>query len=750
MKRQLLITFALFLFSFNPLIAQQVQFQKSFQVPGSYDAFCMQEVTTECCNEGATLGYIIITDSYALIKTDLAGNILWSKQFTYPYNYADNSQSLETVFYGGFSDYVQVTSDCGFLIAGSVVDSNGRLNYNLIKTDMSGNLEWNKQYIPPVSDSLFNCIYDVFDFGDYWGKVGVKARQTDDNGYIILGQVNSKTSNLTHFQMIKTNSTGDVEWTKYYDGNIFKNSFYFYNDAYSNIYDIELAGSGPSKGFILLGQVIDSTEWNDYYVLIRTDSMGNVMWSKKYLTEKEYEPEAGVAIKQTKDNGFVITGLGKNDVETIVFKTDSVGTVKWFNRYYICSGTTELIEGNSIKQTYDGGYIIGCSHTSSGPYYEALLLKIDSIGTIQWLMSYQRLPHDTLRNNVGEACSAIQTLDSGYAFCGSIGFESYTNILFVKTDKNGYSGCFDTLVPLCIYKDSLIESSFGDTMSVSVTNSLINQTITVPTITVTNYCVSADTTDTSGITICPTAVPVANFQSGQTILCANGCINFTDLSTNATSWQWSFAGALDSTSTAQNPQNVCYQKAGVYNVTLIASNALGSDTVTFVNYITVNPAPPPPLINQQQNHDTIYCSTDTSYISYQWSLDSMLIAGATDTFLVVSKNGNYNVAVTNRYGCQISVGINIVLGIQNYAVDNIISLFPNPATNQLNIHSSAFRNEGVVVEVVNLLGQNASPPTPLQGERGDVVIDVSKLSAGMYFVEMKTESGIFVKKFVKE
>jgi hypothetical protein len=35
-------------------------------------------------------------------------------------------------------------------------------------------------------------------------------------------------------------------------------------------------------------------------------------------------------------------------------------------------------------------------------------------------------------------------------------------------------------------------------------------------------------------------------------------------------------------------------------------------------------------------------------------------------------------------------------------------------------------------------------------EREDVVIDINKLSAGMYFLQMKTVSGSFTKKFVKE
>src|SRR6185437_10357786 len=90
------------------------------------------------------------------------------------------------------------------------------------------------------------------------------------------------------------------------------------------------------------------------------------------------------------------------------------------------------------------------------------------------------------------------------------------------------------------------------------------------------------------------APPVANFRSDKTTLCANDCINFIDLSSNATAWEWTFAGATNSTSAAQNPQGVC-STPGTYDVMLIVSNSGGTDSITITNYITVIAAPPPPV-----------------------------------------------------------------------------------------------------------------------------------------------------------
>lgn len=82
--------------------------------------------------------------------------------------------------------------------------------------------------------------------------------------------------------------------------------------------------------------------------------------------------------------------------------------------------------------------------------------------------------------------------------------------------------------------------------------------------------------------------PIANFTSNTTTVVEGGTVNFTDLSTNnPTSWTWSFPGGTPSSSTSQNP-NVVYNTAGVYNVSLISSNAIGpSSQETKSGFITV-------------------------------------------------------------------------------------------------------------------------------------------------------------------
>jgi PGF-pre-PGF domain-containing protein len=84
-------------------------------------------------------------------------------------------------------------------------------------------------------------------------------------------------------------------------------------------------------------------------------------------------------------------------------------------------------------------------------------------------------------------------------------------------------------------------------------------------------------------------VPVAGFTGTPTSGYSALTVQFTDTSTNTpTSWSWTFGDGT--TSTAQNPGHAF--SAGTYTVSLTATNAAGSNTVTRTNYITATNAPP--------------------------------------------------------------------------------------------------------------------------------------------------------------
>ncbi len=124
------------------------------------------------------------------------------------------------------------------------------------------------------------------------------------------------------------------------------------------------------------------------------------------------------------------------------------------------------------------------------------------------------------------------------------------------------------------------------------------------TLTATNASGSDSETKTNYITVTPPAAPVANFTASTTNPAVGGSVTFTDTSTNnPTSWSWTFEGGTPSTSTAQNP-TVTYNTIGTYDVTLVATNAQGSDTEAKTDYINVSAIP--------------YCTSSAGDQSYEY------------------------------------------------------------------------------------------------------------------------------------
>jgi PKD repeat protein len=101
--------------------------------------------------------------------------------------------------------------------------------------------------------------------------------------------------------------------------------------------------------------------------------------------------------------------------------------------------------------------------------------------------------------------------------------------------------------------------------------------------------------------------PVAALVGLPISICAGDCVTFTDYSVNTpTSWQWSFPGGNPSSSTAQNPGQVCYNAPGIYEVQLIVENSTGIDTLFIPNYISVYATPG----NVTLTTGSPYCTTD--------------------------------------------------------------------------------------------------------------------------------------------
>jgi hypothetical protein len=98
-----------------------------------------------------------------------------------------------------------------------------------------------------------------------------------------------------------------------------------------------------------------------------------------------------------------------------------------------------------------------------------------------------------------------------------------------------------------------------------------------------------------------------------------------------------------------------------------------------------------------------------------------------------------------------------VTGIPSISSDASFYIYPNPASTQLNIHIPSSGTGTSTLSIINVLGQEVlsnslslgSVPINSGEGRGEA-IDISQLPAGMYFLQMKTESAIDTKRFIKE
>jgi len=159
---------------------------------------------------------------------------------------------------------------------------------------------------------------------------------------------------------------------------------------------------------------------------------------------------------------------------------------------------------------------------------------------------------------------------------------------------------------------------------------------------------------------CTMNAPTADFTANPLTGCVPLTVNFTDATLNTpTSWSWSFPGGTPATSAVQNP-TIVYNTPGVYSVTLISTNASGSDTRTKTNYITVNNCAPvsnfngnPTTLCEGQTVSFFDASTNTP-TSWSWTFPggTPATSAAQNPVITYATAGVYSVTlqVTNAYG----------------------------------------------------------------------------------------------------
>jgi hypothetical protein len=148
--------------------------------------------------------------------------------------------------------------------------------------------------------------------------------------------------------------------------------------------------------------------------LVKLTSGGAIVWKKKF--GGTYQDARDV--QQTSDGGYIICGSCSTSVSAMyMIKTNATGDTTWTRSYRGASGASDTY-GYTIQQTSDGGYILCGYGGFGGTYNDAVLIKTDASGNLQWSKGYGTTNDDY-------AYYAQPTSDGGYILVGKSGFDLY-------------------------------------------------------------------------------------------------------------------------------------------------------------------------------------------------------------------------------------------------------------------------------------------------------------------------------------
>lgn len=306
------------------------------------------------------------TDDY-VVKTDSDGNVLWSKSLglqEYDDIYwiepakdsgyvicgvaSDNDTSIGVLLakisesgnilwekvleqdHAGMGYCISQTTDGGFIVAGEILQLDN-LDFLLIKTDENGNVQWSKQ------------------IGSVEPDIPSYVMQTDDGGYLACGVSRQNSATIPPY-IVKTDSSGNVEWQKTYNTSpLFSRS---------NVRNVIATADG---GYLVAGGNTHNQLFSDI-MLLKIDSAGEPQWVKAFGGDAD---EFCGSMVQNDDGNFVVCGASASsetdNFDALVMLIDSEGNLIQSSLFGTTSADDEFV---SILPLADGGYMLG-GNTSS-------------------------------------------------------------------------------------------------------------------------------------------------------------------------------------------------------------------------------------------------------------------------------------------------------------------------------------------------------------------------------------------------
>jgi ribosomal protein S11 len=255
----------------------------------------------------------------------------------------------------GFCVLPHTNADSGYIVSGYRQEvSRYDKDIYLVRLNNAGDKLWEKTIgsrSSLTSDTVNDVAYQII--------------AAADSGYYITGSLHGYSSCCGKIFLMKVSPTGDSLWTKTYAAGIG--------------FSLTLT----SDGGIAIGGTIQETS-NQDIIILKTDTAGNLIWSKTYGDEGY---EYGAMLVETSDAGLAITGItntsgtGYDDIYLV--RTNSTGDQLWAKTY----GGDKTDQGFGLVKNSDNGFSITGLSNSGGSYF--FLNKTDAEGNEQWQKKIQ-------------------------------------------------------------------------------------------------------------------------------------------------------------------------------------------------------------------------------------------------------------------------------------------------------------------------------------------------------------------------
>ncbi len=326
-------------------------------------------------------------DTASLVKLkvfaiDSVGNSVWIKSY----------ESSHLSYYAGGPGSLVKTFTGGFAIGGGIEDTVGSINDDatLFVFNNLGDTIWSRSF----GDSLFQTFY--------------QCKQTRDSGYICCGYTSSYDVR-GDVLLIKTDKFGNLEWQRHYGISGF----------FENAESVVQTSDG---GYFIGGERYNYSTWNGDFMLIKTDSLGNVKWQR--FIGGPYE-DACWSVLQTSDGNLVGAGAfvvydsvphgGNPFSKPFVVKYDTSGVLLWQNIMGPVRYSTGVF---TISELPDGDLVAaGVTYDDSAFYSLGLVEKLNGLGDSMWYRTYRNIYGHTSTN---ELLDIRLCIDGGFIAIGDV------------------------------------------------------------------------------------------------------------------------------------------------------------------------------------------------------------------------------------------------------------------------------------------------------------------------------------------